>query len=116
MITLFDNMVKLPYNHFMKKNNGYFKKQALIFKALANETRLIIVDQLYQKECTVTELTENSGLDQSTISKHLTVLFHAGIVENRKDKNCVYYRLLTPCVIDLFNCTCEKIKAGQNGG
>ncbi|MCK4761050.1 MAG: winged helix-turn-helix transcriptional regulator [Candidatus Aminicenantes bacterium] len=92
------------------KCKNYYKEQARIHKALSNEARLMIVDKLYEKECSVGELTELIGLDQSTISKHLSVLLSAGIVDYRKEKNVVYYKLLTPCVIDMFACASKVAK------
>lgn len=93
----------------MKKTRVYFKNQARLHRVLANEARLIIIDCLYQREHTVGELTEKVGLDQSTVSKHLSLLLSSGIVENRKERNMVYYKLLTPCVIDMFNCASKVI-------
>lgn len=92
------------------KNKNYYKEQARIHKALANEARLMIVDKLYEKESSVGELTGMVGLDQSTVSKHLSVLLSAGIVDYRKEKNVVYYKLLTPCVIDMFICASKVRK------
>lgn len=86
------------------KDKHYYKEQARIHKALANESRLMLVDKLYEQECSVSELTKLIGLDQSTVSKHLSVLLSAGIVDYRKEKNIVFYKLLTPCVIDMFTC------------
>ncbi len=87
-----------------------YKKQAAIYRALANESRLMIVDKLYEKECSVKELTAMLGLDQSTVSKHLGVLLASGIVDNRKESNLVYYRLLTPCVLEMFTCADKVLK------
>ncbi len=81
-----------------------FKQQARICKALANEARLMIIECLRDCECSVTKLTEAVGLDQSTVSKHLSALLSVGIVENRKEGNVVFYRLATPCVLDIFCC------------
>ena len=86
------------------EQKNYYKNQVKIHKALANEARLMIVHKLHEKECSVGELTDMVDLDQSTVSKHLSVLLSAGIIDNRKEKNVVYYRLLTPCVIDMFSC------------
>jgi ArsR family transcriptional regulator len=94
----------------MTKDEEYFRNQAKIHKALANESRLIIVDRLHKREHSVGELTEIIGLDQSTVSKHLSILLSSGIVAYRKEKNVVYYRLLTPCVIDMFQCASKVIK------
>ncbi len=93
----------------MKKRTIY-KQQAKILKALANESRLMIVDRLSQGECSVGTLTELIGSDQSTVSKHLAVLRSHGIVEDRREGNNVYYTLLTPCVLTFFSCASQVIK------
>lgn len=90
----------------MKTKEDY-KKEVEILKALANEARLMIVDTLKGSERSVGELTELLKLDQSTVSKHLSVLYHAGIVDYRKEASLVYYRLLTPCVLGIFPCICK---------
>lgn len=87
----------------------YYKQRARLLRALANESRLMIVDRLREDECTVGELTEMIGSDQSTVSKHLALLRAAGIVEDRRDGNHVYYSLVTPCVLNFFSCTDEVI-------
>lgn len=86
-----------------------FKQQARVLKALANESRLMIVDRLALGECTVGELTELVGSDQSTVSKHLAVLRTHGIVDDRREGNSVYYTLLTPCVLNFFACASQVI-------
>lgn len=92
------------------KNPSIYKQQATVLKALANESRLKIVDRLSQGECTVTELTALVGTDQSTVSKHLMLLRTHGIVEDRREGTNVYYRLLTPCVMKFFSCATDVLK------
>ena len=93
----------------MKTKEDY-KREVEILKALANEARLMIVDLLDEKEYSVGELTELLELNQSTVSKHLSILYHAGIVDYKKNGNTVFYRLLTPCVLDAFKCACRVAK------
>lgn len=81
-----------------------FKAQAAVLKALAHPTRLFIVDELAKRERCVCELTEMVGSEMSTVSKHLTLLKHAGIVEDDKRGVQVFYRLKTPCVMNFFQC------------
>ena len=94
----------------MKSNQAY-KKQARVLKALANETRLMIIDRLSQGECHVGELVRMIGVDQSTVSKHLATLRGVGVVDDERRGNAVYYRLVTPCVVDFFTCTSKVLKA-----
>jgi DNA-binding transcriptional ArsR family regulator len=92
------------------KNNDIFRRQARILKALANESRLKIVDRLSQGECSVGELTDLVGSDRTTISKHLAVLRAHDIVLDRRDGNVVYYKLLVPCVMNFFACATQVLK------
>jgi len=87
-----------------------FRSQARVLKALANESRLRIVDRLAKGECSVGELTELIGSDRTTVSKHLAVLRAHGIVLDRREGNVVYYTLLTPCVLNFFSCATQVLK------
>ena len=87
-----------------------FKRQAEILKALANESRLMIVDRLSRGECAAGELTQLVGSDQSTVSRHLSVLRASGIVDSRRDGNSLIYKLLTPCVVNFFHCAGEVLE------
>ena len=87
-----------------------FKNQARILKALANESRLRMIDHLSKGECTAGELTELVGLDQSTVSKHLSVLRAHGIVDSRREGSSVIYELITPCVVRFFLCAGEVLE------
>jgi len=92
------------------KEIDIFRRQAQLLKVLANEARLKIVDHLAEGECSVGELTEVIGLDQSTVSKHLSLLKAHGLVRDRRDGNVVYYELLTPCVLNFFSCATQVLK------
>jgi ArsR family transcriptional regulator len=82
-----------------------YEARAAILKALAHSSRLFIVDELAKrKERCVCELTEMIGADMSTVSKHLSILKSAGIVEDEKRGSQVYYRLRIKCVVNFFDC------------
>jgi ArsR family transcriptional regulator len=87
-----------------------FRSQARVLKALANESRLLIIDRLSRGECSAGELTRLVGSDQTTVSKHLAVLRSHGIVEDRREGSRVVYRLLTPCVTSFFSCASQVLK------
>ena len=78
--------------------------RAKIIKAMAHPTRLFIVDELSRQERCVCELTDMIGADVSTVSKHLTVLRNAGIVQDEKRGTMVFYSLRVPCVLNFFSC------------
>ena len=64
-----------------------------ISKALADENRVRILMALRDGELCVCQITELFGLAPSTVSKHLSILFQAGLLESRKKDRWVYYRL-----------------------
>lgn len=89
-----------------------YKAQARIMKALAHPTRLFIVDELSRGERCVCELTDMIGVEMPTVSRHLSVLRNAGIVDDEKRGAQVFYRLRVPCVLNFFKC----VEAVQSNG
>ena len=64
-----------------------------ITKALADENRLRMLMALRGGEVCVCQITELTGLAMSTVSKHLSVLYQAGLVNARKEGRWMYYSL-----------------------
>lgn len=64
-----------------------------ITKALADENRVRVLLALQGGELCVCQITELFGLAASTISKHLSILYQAGLVDSRKDGRWIYYSL-----------------------
>ncbi|NLY99884.1 MAG: helix-turn-helix transcriptional regulator [Pirellulaceae bacterium] len=87
------------------KTQAKYEARAKIVKALAHPARLLIVDELSKAgERCVCELTEMIGSDMSTVSRHLAVLKGAGVIEDDKRGQMVFYRLRVKCVMDFFDC------------
>jgi len=82
--------------------------QAKVMKAMSHPTRLFIIDELSRNERCVCELTEMIGADMSTVSKHLSVLKGAGLVQDEKRGTQVYYKLKCPCILNFVQCV-EKV-------
>ncbi len=64
-----------------------------ITKALSDNHRVRILLVLEEGELCVCQLTELFKLAPSTISKHLSILFQAGLVESRKEGRWIYYKI-----------------------
>lgn len=64
-----------------------------ITKALADENRIRTLLLLRKGELCVCQITELFGLAPSTVSKHLSILAQAGLVESRKDGRWIFYKL-----------------------
>ncbi|HLP02143.1 MAG TPA: metalloregulator ArsR/SmtB family transcription factor [Opitutaceae bacterium] len=92
------------------------KDHAAIFKALGHPARLRIVEELLEGERCVCELVDVSTGGWSTVSRHLSVLKSAGVVEDQKRGLQVYYRLALPCVGTFLDCLtgggCPPAKKG----
>ena len=84
--------------------------RAKVFKALAHPSRLFILEQLTNGERCVCELTDMIGADMSTVSKHLSVLKSAGVIQDDKRGLQVYYSLKMPCILRFFDCVGEVLQ------
>ena len=60
-------------------------------RALGDVTRVRILTILSRGEQAVGHIAEAAAIPQSTASKHLQVLFHAGLVQRRRDASTVIY-------------------------
>jgi ArsR family transcriptional regulator len=80
------------------------ERRAKILKALAHPSRIFIVEKLNEGSRCVHELTRLIGADTSTVSKHLSVLKNAGLVQDEKRGQTVYYSLMAPCIINFLGC------------
>jgi ArsR family transcriptional regulator len=88
-----------------------YELRARVIKALAHPSRLFIVDRLAERAYCVNDLTSLIGSDMSTVSKHLSVLKNAGVVQDEKRGSSVYYSLRIPCIINFFKCADAVIEA-----
>lgn len=66
---------------------------AQLLKALANESRLMILCSLVQTELNVSELNDRVDLSQSALSQHLAWLRRENLVQTRRDAQTIYYSL-----------------------
>jgi len=73
------------------------KRQARLFKALADETRLQILWLLMgEEELCVCDIMRTLGITQSKASRHLRYLFNVGLVSDRREGVWMNYRLAVP--------------------
>ena len=67
-----------------------------LLRALANSDRLLLLCRLSQGECCVSELEEELGIQQPTLSQQLTVLRAQELVCTRRDGKRIYYSVSDP--------------------
>ena len=68
----------------------------LFFRALADRTRLRLINLMSQGEICVCFFVEVIGTNQPKISRHLAYLRRAGIVDARREGKWMHYQLTTP--------------------
>ena len=64
-----------------------------MLKLLGNEDRLLLLCQLSQGECCVSELEEALGIRQPTLSQQLAVLRNENVVATRREGKNIFYRI-----------------------
>lgn len=64
-----------------------------VTKALADEQRVRVMLALQRGEVCVCQIVEMLGLATSTVSKHMSILKQARLVDSRKEGRWMYYRL-----------------------
>jgi DNA-binding transcriptional ArsR family regulator len=73
-----------------------FQMQCEICKSLGHPTRLQIVDLLNRSESSASDLISTIGISKGSLSKHMSLLLHGGIVESRREGRQIFYRLTDP--------------------
>ncbi|QGN45969.1 ArsR/SmtB family transcription factor [Micromonospora sp. WMMD558] len=81
-----------------------------LFRSLGDPTRLAILHRLASGEARVVDLTNELGLAQSTVSKHLACLRDCRLVDYRVDGRQSFYALTRPELLDLLR-SAEQVLA-----
>jgi DNA-binding transcriptional ArsR family regulator len=84
------------------KKEKLLECQAQIFKALGQPTRLQILDLLKEGERCVCEIFPAIQQEQANVSKHLSILKQAGIVDCRKEGLRIIYWIKNREVLNLL--------------
>lgn len=75
------------------KLDTHSQRAAIVLQTMSNKQRLGLLQLLHEKERSVSELTEISGLRQATVSQHLAKLREARLVTTRRQAQSIYYSL-----------------------
>jgi DNA-binding transcriptional ArsR family regulator len=95
-----------------------FKLKADFLKSLAHPSRLAILEYLKKNEASVSEMVASLGIEQSGLSKHLSILKQAGILNSRQEKATVFYSIRDKDVFTVLRTISEmlikKFHEGEN--
>ena len=83
---------------------------AEVLKAMADPTRLKILHCLHNGERCVSDILEVVGGSQANVSKHLSVLKRAGLVDCRRAGLNVYYRIIDDGVFTICRNVCDSLE------
>ena len=99
-----------------KEKQLLFQKQAHIAASLAHPLRVAILDFLKGGPQCVCDIAEHIGSERSNVSRHLSLMVSAGLLEYEKHGLKVIYSLKTPCILDFLDCMikCVKEQAKEN--
>lgn len=78
------------------------------FRVIGEAMRIRILDRLRAGEASVAELTDSLGTSQQNVSKHLAVLYEAGILSRRRNGTHTLYAIADESVLGL----CEQVCGG----
>jgi ArsR family transcriptional regulator len=84
-------------------DNAQVDAQLTVFKALANEYRVRILDALRDGEMCACELQVVLDAPQSTVASHLRELKDAGLVKRRRHGKWTYYRIGDTAALQLLD-------------
>lgn len=85
----------------MDEAKRVFEQVAHYFGLLADPTRLRILSCLCGEERPVHEVVARIGLTQANVSRHLNILYRAGVLDRRREGSSVLYRVVDPNFVDI---------------
>jgi DNA-binding transcriptional ArsR family regulator len=82
---------------------------AAYFQALAEPTRLRLLNLLREQERSVGELAQLTGFSAANVSRHLSLLTQHGLVKRQARGNSAMYQIADPSIYALCDLVCGNI-------
>ena len=80
------------------------------FRVIGEPMRIKLLDHLREGSATVSELVEAVGGTQQNVSKHLNVLYAAGIVKRHREGTFARYEIADESVFELCETVCGGLR------
>jgi DNA-binding transcriptional ArsR family regulator len=87
-----------------------FESTARYFSVLGEPTRLKILHVICQGEKCVSDIIQATGLAQANVSRHLGLMYQAGMLSRRREGTLVHYRVADALLLEL----CRSVSAQVN--
>lgn len=88
-----------------------FESVARYFSVLGEPTRLRILHALCRQEKCVNEIIRVTGMAQANVSRHLGLMYQAGMLARRREGTQIFYRVADPLYVEL----CRTVSAQLAG-
>ena len=89
-------------------------KLQTVFQTLGDANRLRIIKFIGERECSVSEIVQATGLSQPLVSHHLKLLRNVNILETRRNGPFIFHRLKDPKILDALGIFLEIAKSINN--
>lgn len=98
----------------MDELDPVFQAVASYFSVLSEPTRLRIMHSICETEKTVSQIVEEIGATQTNASRHLSLMFRAGVLTRRKEGNLVFYRVTDVAMVEICRTVCNQIAGSMD--
>ena len=86
-------------------------KLQTVFQTLGDANRLRIIKFIGERECSVSEIVQATGLSQPLVSHHLKLLRNVNILETRRNGPFIFHRLKDSNILDALGIFLEIAKS-----
>ncbi len=97
----------------MDELGSVLEKVARYFSLLAEPMRLRILHAICQGERSVTEIIAETGATQTAVSRHLNIMYRAGVLSRRRQAGFIHYGVADPVLTDICRTVCVRIAGRQ---
>lgn len=86
-----------------------FEAVAGYFSLLSEPMRLKIMHAICHEEKSVNRIVQETSATQTSVSRHLAMLYRGGVVARRKEGNQVFYRVADAAMMEICRSVCTQI-------
>ena len=92
-----------------------FENVARYFLILSEPARLRILHSICQGEKSVGEIVDETSFGQTSVSRHLGLMYQAGVLRRRREGAQVFYGVADATLTDVCRAVCVRVAAGLDG-
>ena len=93
-----------------------FESVARYFSVLGEPTRLRILHALCQEEKCVNEIIKVTALAQANVSRHLGLMYQAGMLSRRREGTQIFYKVADPMYVELCRTVSAQVAGRADSG